>query len=346
MDRHSFTMRQRRGASLAAIGLAALAAAALVVRNRTRKVEREHPPTGRFVQVDGMRLHYVERGEGRPLVLLHGNFVTEREFELSGLLDMAARDYRVIAFDRPGFGYSERPRGTRIFGPQAQAQLIARALRKLGVERPIVLGHSWGAMVAISMALDHPESVASLVLESGYYYPTLRPDALIAAPLGIPLLGDLMLRTVTPLQFRMTWPLMVKQMFRPSPIPDHFRRYPPWMSARPAQLRASAVEMTMAVPAAMRLQSRYRGLRVPAVIIAGREDRQAHADAHSERLHAELPMSELVLVDGMGHMLHHLTPARVLQAIDAAARMAEQADAGSMRPPTPAPTSRELRLDA
>ena len=76
---------------------------------RARKVEREHPPTGRFVTVDGVRLHYIEKGEGPPVVLLHGNVVTAEDFETSGVLDLLAKRHRVIAFDRPGFGYSDRP---------------------------------------------------------------------------------------------------------------------------------------------------------------------------------------------------------------------------------------------
>ena len=75
---------------------------------RARKVEREHPPTGRFVNVDGVRLHYIEKGEGPPVVLLHGNVVTAEDFQTSGVLDLLATQHHVIAFDRPGFGYSDR----------------------------------------------------------------------------------------------------------------------------------------------------------------------------------------------------------------------------------------------
>src|SRR3954464_718485 len=99
----------RRGTLLFAIG-AALAASAAVVRHRTREAEWENPPLGGFMEVDGVRLHYVERGEGPPLVLFHGNGTMMQDFDVSGLLDLAAPHYRVIVFDRPGYGYSERPR--------------------------------------------------------------------------------------------------------------------------------------------------------------------------------------------------------------------------------------------
>ena len=91
---------------------AALALTALVNYRLAKKAERDNPPIGRFVELDGVRLHFVERGEGEPLVLLHGNGSMLEDFESSGLIDMAAAEYRVIAFDRPGHGHSERPRTT------------------------------------------------------------------------------------------------------------------------------------------------------------------------------------------------------------------------------------------
>ena len=103
-----------------AIAVGALVVSALVNRHFTNKAERDNPPTGRFVEVDGVRLHYVERGSGEPLVLLHGNGSMIQDFETSGLVDMAAKSYRVIVFDRPGYGHSERPRST-IWTAEAQA---------------------------------------------------------------------------------------------------------------------------------------------------------------------------------------------------------------------------------
>src|SRR5437868_10848543 len=88
---------------------AALTASALLVRYRTRKTEGENPPSGTFLEIGGVRLHYIERGHGEPLVLLHGNGTMIDDMTLSGLVDLAAKRYRVIVFDRPGFGHSERP---------------------------------------------------------------------------------------------------------------------------------------------------------------------------------------------------------------------------------------------
>src|ERR1700751_439157 len=143
-----FAKRSRNGMVLAG-SVAAVAAMALWNAYRARKAEREHPPRGRFVTVDGVRLHYLERGGGRPVVFLHGNVVTAEDFELSGLLDLAAeRQCHVVAFDRPGFGYSHRPRGA-MWPPARQADLLRQAFARLGIERPIIVGRSWGTLVAL-----------------------------------------------------------------------------------------------------------------------------------------------------------------------------------------------------
>ncbi len=130
-----------------------LATAALLVRHKARRSERENPPIGRFIEIDGVRLHYVERGQGQPVVLLHGNGALIQDFGLSGVFDRAAASYRVIVFDRPGFGYSDRPRD-RLWTAQAQADLLYKALRTLGIDRLVVVGHSWGTLVALSDAPD------------------------------------------------------------------------------------------------------------------------------------------------------------------------------------------------
>ena len=175
----------------AAVAVGALAATALLNRHLAKKAEHDNRPAGHFLDVDGVRLHYVERGSGEPLVLLHGNGSMIQDFESSGLVDLAAKNYRVIIIDRPGFGHSSRPRNV-VWTPDAQAQLIRRVLERLGVSQAIVLGHSWGASVAVALALKFPDAVRGLVLASGYYYPTLRPAVVALSAPAIPVVGDVM----------------------------------------------------------------------------------------------------------------------------------------------------------
>ncbi|WP_306754507.1 alpha/beta fold hydrolase [Paracoccus actinidiae] len=300
---------------LAIVGV--LAATAVVNHRLAKRAEQRNPPVGRFIDVDGVRLHYLERGEGPPLVLLHGNGSMIQDFVSSGLVDMAARQHRVIVFDRPGYGHSTRPRG-RVWSPEAQADLLREALDRLGVSQAVILGHSWGASVAVAMALNHPQMVRGLVLASGYYYPTARVDmALLSGP-AVPLVGDVSRYTIAPLVSRLVWPLLLRKIFGPAPVPAKFKGFPEEMAVRPSQIRSEAAESALLIPAAAVMCKDYAALTMPVAIVVGAEDRLIDPDAQSRRLHQAIAQSSFHLVQGSGHMVHQTSPEAVMEAIYAA----------------------------
>ena len=298
----------------AAATVGALAVSALVNRRLARNAENDNPPAGQFLEVNGVRLHYVERGSGAPLVLLHGNGSMIQDFESSGLIDLAAKNYRVIVFDRPGFGHSDRPRNV-VWTPAAQAELINSALHRLGVPHAIVLGHSWGASVAVALALTYPNLVQGLVLASGYYYPTLRPDVVALSAPAVPLVGDVLGHTIAPIVSRVMWPLLMAKIFGPRSVPKKFEGFPKEMAVRPSQIRASAAESALMIPGALDLQDQYASLKMPVSIIAGDEDRLVDTDTQSHRLHGNIVQSKFHRVPGAGHMVHQTATGSVMAAI-------------------------------
>ena len=296
---------------------AALTAAAGFVHLRAWQAERASPPRGRIVGVDGAQIHFTERGDGPPLVVLHGLGSMGEEVALSPFLPLAASRYRVIVVDRPGYGHSTRPAGAW-WGPQRQAALLREFLKVAGIERPILLGHSFGSLVALAYGLAYGATLRGLVLTSGYYFPTARIDTPLMAAPAIPVLGALMRHTVSPLLGRMLWPGMLRLMFRPAPVPAYFDRFPLWMTLRPSQLRAAAEESAMLAPATLALRKRYGGLEIAPVIVAGARDRYVDPASHSARLARVVPRAELIFAPRAGHMVHHTDPRRVLQAVQAA----------------------------
>jgi pimeloyl-ACP methyl ester carboxylesterase len=126
------------------------------------QVESKMPPRGKFIDIDGVRLHYVDRGSGPVLLLIHGLAGQMLNFTHS-LVGRLAREYRVIVLDRPGSGYSLR-RDDTLAPLAAQARIIGRFCQALGLERPVVVGHSLGGAIALALALDHPDRVGALAL--------------------------------------------------------------------------------------------------------------------------------------------------------------------------------------
>lgn len=299
--------------------IVALAISAFVNHRLARKAERDNPPAGKFLNIDGVRLHYVERGSGEPLVLLHGNGSMIQDFESSGLIDLAAKRYRVIAFDRPGYGHSDRPRST-VWTPEAQADLIHAALAQLGVERATILGHSWGCSVAVALAHKYPDLVGGLVLASGYYYPTARLDVVGMGAPAVPVVGDVTRYAISPILSRLIWPLLMRKIFGPQPMPGKFAGFPKAMAVRPSQIRASAAESALMIPDAFAARNTYAGLKMPVAIIAGADDRIVDTEVQSARLHRDVTQSSFHRVPGAGHMIHQTATEAVMSAIEKVAR--------------------------
>jgi len=290
--------------------------------------ERRNPPIGSFIECDGVRLHYIDRGDpAAPCVLLlHGNGAMLQDLMISGLVDLLARHNRVLCFDRPGFGHSQRPRA-RIWSATAQADLLVKALQQLGVKNPAVLGHSWGALVAIAFGFQKEYPIRGLVVASGYYFPTKRWDVWLMSGPAIPVFGDLLRYTVAPIISWAILPAAFRMIFAPRPVPREFKdRFPTSLTLRPEQLRAAAEESAMLVPTATQFQSRYSSLRCPVRIFHGTKDHIIEPD-QARRLHDVLLPSVLHLVEDAGHMVTYADAPRLAQAVDSM---------GSAIPPTTA----------
>src|ERR1700757_4629981 len=127
-----------------------------------RRVEQALPPRGQFIEVSGARIHYLDKGTGPPIVIVHGLGGQMGNFTYA-LLERLTDEFRVILLDRPGSGYSRRAPGAtgRL---TEQAATVAEFIRKVGVERPLLVGHSLGGAIALGVALDHRETVKGLAL--------------------------------------------------------------------------------------------------------------------------------------------------------------------------------------
>jgi pimeloyl-ACP methyl ester carboxylesterase len=168
----------------------------------------------------------------------------------------------------------------------------------------------------LALALNHPDAVRGLALLSGYYYPTLRADVLLSSPAAIPIVGDLLRYSISPLLGRLMQPLLLKGMFAPLPVPASFAKGSTSnMSVRPGQIRAESQDGVAMIPGAVAMRHRYQELTMPVVIMAGAKDRVVNGK-QPRRLHAQIPHSILRLVPGVGHMVHYAVPEEVAEAIE------------------------------
>ncbi len=250
-------------------------------------------------------------------MLIHGNGVTAQDWRSSGLIAALAGTHRVIAFDRPGFGYSTRPRA-HVWTAAAQATLLHGALHELDIEPAVIVGHSWGTLVALALALQYPADCKRLLLISGYYFPTLRADVAIFGAPALPLVGDVLRYTISPPLGYLLAPLLSAQLFAPAAVDDAFTADLP-MSMRPWQIRANAEDTALMVPSAAAMEHRYEDLKVPVAIVAGGSDKVVDP-TQSTRLASEIPGSRLLVVNNIGHMVHYSAKNTIAETIDAMAK--------------------------
>jgi pimeloyl-ACP methyl ester carboxylesterase len=141
---------------------------------------------------------------------------------------------------------------------------------------------------------------------------------------ALPIVGDILSHTISPLLSRVIWPFMLKKIFGPRSVPEKFGAFPKEMALRPCQIRASAAESALMVPDALVLRGQYTDLKMPVVIIAGEEDKLIDINSQSAKLHSDIPQSTLHRLAGNGHMIQQTATDEVMSAIKEAANVSAQ----------------------
>ncbi len=269
--------------------------------------ERAYPPLGRIVEVDGLPVHTFEKGEGGPpVILLHGASVNLRDWSHS-LMDRLARTNRVIAMDRPGFGYSERGPGD--WPPERQAAHLRAAAVALGAERPIVVGHSWGGAVALAWGLDFPDDVSGVIPVSGATMPW-GGAATVFQTLGVGRLGvDYYQARLSREAENGSVEAFVARAFRPQvPPPGYVDYVGAPLSLRAKTLEANAQDLASLHLGLRRMAPRYPSMRVPVEVVHGELDWLLGVDQHVRDFAAQVPDVTVAVAPGVGHMAHHARP--------------------------------------
>lgn len=286
-------------------------------RIRVSWAEKRYPPGGDYVMAEGIRLHYISEGEGRAIVFLHGGILDGSDFR-EAIKVAASRGLRGIAFDRPGYGYSDRPRKTNVT-PAVQARLLHRALQELEVEKPVLVGHSWSGVLVMEYALRYPEEISGIVtLGGGMYpegYPAEKGDP-ISSIVTAPVLGWILTNAILPVLGPPLADRMLKETFKPEPVPESYRKAAKALWLRPGQFKANREDVLAFVPAAKAVSGQYGKIGVPVAIVVGDRD-PFETKSHSYRLHEEIPESKLIVLEHAAHMIPQHHPEAVMDAVAA-----------------------------
>lgn len=319
---------------LASLSLAALAGGAYLTdrhsSSRVAEAERVFPPEGELIEVDGRTVHAVVRGDGPVVILLHGAGGNTREWTFS-FMDRLSDRYRVIAFDRPGLGYSDRAKtsydgafNSSAESPAEQAAMLHAAARELGVETAVVVGHSYGGSVALAWGLNHPDMIAGIVNLAGPSHPWPGELGAYYKVNGSAFGGAVVPPLIAAFASDTRIEDAIRGIFTPQEVPrGYIEHIGAPLTIRPHSLRASTRQVNTLYPHVVAMAKRYADeLTMPLEILHGDLDETVPLEIHSTPLAQAVPHANLTVLEGVGHMPHHAHPDLVEGAID---RIAAQA---------------------
>mmetsp|Transcript_7492 Transcript_7492/g.12771 ORF Transcript_7492/g.12771 Transcript_7492/m.12771 type:complete len:324 (+) Transcript_7492:999-1970(+) len=295
---------------------------------RERDAARAFPPTGQFVDVDGVQVHAVQMGTGPDVVLIHGASGNTRDFTLAFAGKLTDR-YRVTIFDRPGLGWTEQitPAHKAVWtsahaSPRAQAQLLKRAADQLGVKNPIVVGHSFGGVVSLAWALEFDDlagvvSIAGVANpwpgDLGWFYEV--NGSAWGSALVVPMLSAFAPQSYVD--------ATVASIFKPQTAPEGYLDHVgPALTLRRASMRANARQVNWLRPHVVEMSKQYGTIKVPVEVVHGDADTIVPLTVHSAKLPGQIDGANVTVLKGVGHMPQHSHPETVIAAIDRVATRA------------------------
>ncbi len=283
-----------------------------------RRVEKAVPARGKFLDLNGARIHYLDKGSGPAIVLVHGLGGQMGNFAY-GVVDHLMCEFRVIVIDRPGSGYSTRATDDSAH-LGAQAAFVAEFIRKLNLERPLLVGHSLGGAISLRVALDHPEVISGLALVAPLtHVPSHVPQPFRPLDIDSKLVRRLLAWTVATPMGILRGAKVLKQIFSPELVPPDFPiRGGGILGLRPRSFYNVSTDLVAADMDLASMVERYPTIRLPIAILYGTSDAILDYRFHGEAMKSKLPHLQLKLVKG-GHMLPVTAPAVTADFIRGAA---------------------------
>ena len=269
-------------------------------------------PKENAIQIDKTLVRYVEAGEGSVVVLIHGNAGSVDDFDFKSLGQLC-RNHRVIAVDRPGHGKSERPDGAASL--RYQTRFLHQTLLRLGVIRPVLVGHSWGGSLALAYAVAFPGELSGIVLLAPAAYADDSSDQFLRAVLKTPLIGDLSLDLGRLLFGKRVLKKELARAFYPDSVPDAYLKYAASQWLHHDQLRSYFEDEFSLNKELEQISKHYPDIRIPVVVVTGDHDKVVSAKLNAYRLQRSIATVKLIELKNTGHQVPQTHPESIYGAL-------------------------------
>lgn len=280
--------------------------------------EKRAPMIGETINVGGVDMHVLTAGPREsakpPVVLIHGASVNLRDMKIA-LGDQLSKDRLVVMIDRPGRGYSSRPKNG--YALNEQARLIHGVVEALGVSRPVLVGQSLGGAVALRYALNYQDSMHGLVLLAPVSHEWPGGVAWHNHVSDTPVLGAVFRRLVVPIYATFVAKGAVQESFSPDSAPDnYFEESGLALLFRAKDFQSNASDVVHLESEIREQQDLYGNLHLPVAIVTGESDVTVSPEIHAKTLNKQVATSELTLIPDTGHALHHSQTDKIIEIID------------------------------
>ncbi|HAF25546.1 MAG TPA: hypothetical protein DCK93_21995 [Blastocatellia bacterium] len=266
-----------------------------------------HAEYSHFADIDGVRIHYQQKGTGTPLVLLHG--FTSSTYSWKDVFEPLAKNFHVIAIDLKGFGFSGKPDGD--YSRPAQARLVIHLLDYLKVDKAWLCGNSMGGEIALNIALENPQRVGGLILVDSSGVSINGGGSLAPSYLLVPVLG----RVLTALALtsdKLVREGLEKSFYDDSKVTgERVANYYRPLKTRGGQLAAVRARIQSEQ---FPIEQDLNKINAPTLILWGAEDELIPLEA-GRKMNSLIKTSRLVVIEKCGHVPQEEIPERVVKEI-------------------------------
>ncbi|QRF50107.1 alpha/beta hydrolase [Rhizobium rosettiformans] len=303
--------------------IAVLAALAIATQLRARAIEAKTPNIGELIDVGGFRLNALHvpaspEADLPPIVFIHGASGNLRDQAGAFLQPLRGRA-ELLFVDRPGHGYSERG-GKENDTPDGQANAIARLMEEKGIERAIIVGHSFGGAITASFGVLHPDKVEGLVFLAAATHPWPGGVDWYYHLASAPVIGPIFCHTLALHAGMMRIEPATEHVFAPNPSPETYvEDTGPALVLRPSAFRSNATDVAGLHAYVTAFAPRYREITKPTVVITGDSDEIVLEEIHSKGLARDIAGSELVWIAGLGHKPDYIVTEIAIAGIETVA---------------------------
>lgn len=266
-----------------------------------------------YVTVERLRVRYAESGSGQAVVMIHGNAGSIEDFEF-GTIETLSSNYRVIAVERPGHGKTDRPNGKTV-DVEYQARLLHQVLSCLSVAQPVLVGHSWGAALALAYALQYPTEVSALILVAPAAYPDAGESRFLEVMNKPPVVGDVPLMLGRSFLGREILKAELKRAFSPQPLPEKYFQSVASLWLGRKQLKAYLDDESSLNASLRKFSKRYAEISIPVVILTGDHDQIVSPIENAYRLKDSITSAQLIELKDTGHEIPQTHPESINNAL-------------------------------